>query len=103
VTLRQVIRPRGFRNHLIFYRPTSELVEFLRVLHGARTAQGAWQGGTQRAAGGGRLYMARMCWLLSVDRHCRAEERVVTRRFPLHLFLVQSQRRQEIALSIRTH
>ena len=28
--------PRGFRRYLVFYRPTSEGVEVLRVLHSAR-------------------------------------------------------------------
>lgn len=27
---------KGFRNHLIFYRPTTSGVEILRVIHGAR-------------------------------------------------------------------
>jgi len=26
----------GFRNHLVFYRPTDEGVDIVRVLHGAR-------------------------------------------------------------------
>jgi toxin ParE1/3/4 len=29
----------GFRNHLIFYRPLTEGVEIVRVLHGARDLQ----------------------------------------------------------------
>jgi toxin ParE1/3/4 len=32
----RVIRVRGFRNHLIFYRPCVEGVELLHLLHGAR-------------------------------------------------------------------
>ena len=30
----------GFRNYLIFYRPTSDGIEVLRVLHGARGVDG---------------------------------------------------------------
>ncbi len=29
----------GFRNHLIFYRPTREGIEIIRVLHGARDVE----------------------------------------------------------------
>lgn len=32
----RVWQVRGFKNHLIFYRPAEERVEFLRILHGAR-------------------------------------------------------------------
>ncbi len=41
----RVWQVRGFRNHLIFYRPTNELVEFLRVLHGARDLRNALRRG----------------------------------------------------------
>ncbi len=32
----RVWRIKGFENHLIFYRPTAEGIEIVRVLHGAR-------------------------------------------------------------------
>jgi plasmid stabilization system protein ParE len=36
--------PRRFRNYLVFYRTTSDGIEILRVLHGARDLGAAMQG-----------------------------------------------------------
>jgi toxin ParE1/3/4 len=33
---------KGFRNHLIFYRPMDQGIEVLHVLHGARDIGAAW-------------------------------------------------------------
>jgi toxin ParE1/3/4 len=35
----------GFRNYLVFYRPTDDGVEILRVLHGARDIEALFGGG----------------------------------------------------------
>jgi len=36
----------GFRNYLVFYRPTDEGVEIWRVLHGARDIEALFGGGS---------------------------------------------------------
>jgi plasmid stabilization system protein ParE/Arc/MetJ-type ribon-helix-helix transcriptional regulator len=35
----QIWRVDGFRNHLVFYRPSSDRIEIVRVLHAARDWQ----------------------------------------------------------------
>jgi toxin ParE1/3/4 len=35
---------RGFGNHLVFYRPTDDGIEILRVLHGARDLRRVFNG-----------------------------------------------------------
>jgi toxin ParE1/3/4 len=34
---------RGFRNHLVFYRPTEQGIDVVRVLHGARDIEALFQ------------------------------------------------------------